>query len=146
MSGVGVLIGAAEFANIRNGIASRRWPRTAGKVRSEGVHAGTPAARDSIAVITYRYEVAGRKFQSQRLDFAGRGVGGEAADVLAHYEPGMRVDVYYDPANPARSVLIPGLALGNVIRATIALVALVLGGWVMQSDAAFAADWIRARF
>jgi hypothetical protein len=60
--------------------------------------------------LRYTYEVGGRKFTGtrDRFDFYDRGK--DEADVLVAAHPvGARVTIYFDPANPAESLLHPGL-------------------------------------
>lgn len=64
------------------------------------------------ARVVYDYEVAGRRYQSERVRF---GQGSDSSGHWAHatlkaFPPGATPPVYYDPADPARAVLQTGVA------------------------------------
>lgn len=57
-------------------------------------------------VLRYRYEVAGVVFIGFRVAFSGYGVSRAAmAQLIKPYPEGSTVTVFYDPADPASSVL-----------------------------------------
>lgn len=57
-------------------------------------------------VLRYRYEVAGSTFIGFRVAFSGYGVSRAAMEQLIKpYPKGSTVKVFYDPADPASSVL-----------------------------------------
>lgn len=57
-------------------------------------------------VVRYRYAVDGSTFIGFRVTFSGYGVSRSAmVQLIAPYPEGSTVTVYYDPANPASSVL-----------------------------------------
>ena len=68
-------------------------------------------------VIEYEYEVDGRQLRNDcyqyGYDFPG---GSDREDVCERMPAGSRVTVYYDPANPADSVLIKGLTGFDLLR------------------------------
>ena len=59
-------------------------------------------------VIVYEYVVAGQRYQNDRINFGG-GLStswpGPSQEVVGRYQVGNTVNVYFDPANPAESVL-----------------------------------------
>jgi hypothetical protein len=96
---------------------ARGWPTVTGSVLSTGLSESTNTTTDAngmmststsyVPVVEYLYEVNGQSFQNNRV-FPGRVLGfgrRAAARVIANYSPGMNTAVYYDPANPAESVL-----------------------------------------
>ena len=61
--------------------------------------------------IKYAYRINGSDFESSRISVSNRYHGDKewARDMIARIYPlGAPVAVYYDPADPARAVLIPG--------------------------------------
>jgi hypothetical protein len=82
---------------------------------------------DDSAVVGYEYQVRGVKHTSRRLDYAGRGAGWSARRVLTRYSEGDVVSVSYDPSEPARAVLEPGMSIGNVLRLLVGLAVLGIG-------------------
>ena len=96
---------------------SPQWPYVMGEMTVSraysqndfGEDVGTPSHRWQTEV-QYRYEVNGVALTGQRLRAFGRHhlTQEEAEAELAPFPAGKRVKVYYDPANPGTSVLIPG--------------------------------------
>ncbi len=97
--------------------ASPQWPWVEGEVleartraRNEtGDQAGTPT-HEWFTEVRYRYTVNGVDHTGNRLRAFGRQHFDEqqALAEIAPFKPGQRVRVYYDPAKPSSSVLIPG--------------------------------------
>ena len=85
--------------------ASASWPSAPGVVTASGRKKVAWRIQPSV---TYRYEVAGRSFDSSRVTFAELIPVAETEPVLFRYPPGRAVNVYYNPANPAQAILEPG--------------------------------------
>jgi len=92
--------------------ASRTWSVVEGKitVSKAGVsptHPNFHDAADTGAVIRYRYRVGDKDYEGDGAKVGGksRTMGLLAKALLKQYPEGRVVDVYYDPANPARSSL-----------------------------------------
>lgn len=83
------------------------------------------------AHVRYTYWVGGRVYTSERLSFqptwglAQRG----AIKLLAGITRGKTVDVYYDPDDPASSVLRPGASAANWWFVIVPIVAMLISGW-----------------
>lgn len=123
-----------ELQNLRFGMASRGWPSTTGQVVERGVDPGAEAIRaDSSLRLVYRYTVRGADYDSLRIDYIGR-YGGDSTKVgsgLLHYTLGQPVSVYYDPQDPARAVLEPGITRANWIRLVLGTALLAIGTALM---------------
>lgn len=93
-------------ANVPRGFASESWPTVNGqatKVRYE-------TSGDSIiAEITYTYNVDGVAYENDRIDFASMRESVEVTNLFKSRNVGSTVRVYYDPDDPATSVLVPGV-------------------------------------
>ncbi len=125
---VGIFISASYARDIYFGWRSKRWPRTPGTVIEWGMDAGARVGiQDNSAVVGYEYEVGGVRYMSRRLDYAGRGAGLGVSNVLGRYSEGEKVAVSYDPGEPARALLEPGIAVGNVLRLLCGLGILAFG-------------------
>jgi len=125
---VGITLSAGYARDIYFGWKSKRWPRTQGRVIEWGMDAGArPSYADNSAVVGYKYEVGGVRYTSRRLDYAGRGAGINVNRVLARYSEGESVGVSYDPSKPARALLEPGIAFGNVLRLMCGLAIIAFG-------------------
>ena len=125
---VGISLSAGYARDIYFGWKSKLWPRTQGRVIEWGMDVGAKiGTEDNSAVVGYEYEVGGVRYTSRRLDYAGRGAGYGVNMVLARYREGEVVGVSYDPGEPARALLEPGIALGNVLRLMCGLAIIALG-------------------
>ena len=94
--------------------ASTTWPSVEGQVVSASVeHAGHfHKGPDYYASVTYRYQVDGEVYTSNRYELI---TGGryyynrdDAAEEIRPYPVGASVQVFYDPSDPAQAVLSPG--------------------------------------
>ena len=119
----GIALGLEEIRNLRAGHACRSWPTVDGRILSGDVHLGTPiTSYDSAADIAYEYQVDGQSYQARRVDYGGRYSGrpGKITKGLLRFTPGSSITVYYDPSDPRRAVLQPGVAFGTYIRLSVA--------------------------
>jgi hypothetical protein len=107
-------------------LGSRSWPTTTGKViysaaqtettpwidNPRSIH-GTfrPPGKIHFGVVEYRYVVDGQAYVS-RVEVSGMG---ESRSVVSQFSRGSRVNVFYDPSDPKRSALIPGIDKNYVI-------------------------------
>jgi hypothetical protein len=125
---VGISLSAGYARDIYFGWQSRHWPRTQGRVIEWGMDVGAKVSYvDNSAVVGYEYEVGGVRYTSRRVDFSGRGAGMDVNRILRRYSEGASVGVSYDPGNPARALLEPGIALGNVVRLACGLAIVAFG-------------------
>jgi hypothetical protein len=90
-------------------------------------------------VVQYRYRVDGRDFLGERITSDSVRVLGARSDersrnrglvqrILARYPEGAAVRVYYDPDDPNRSVLEPGVTRGAQLKAALGSLLFVAGG------------------
>lgn len=106
-----LLVADRGLAFLRAWLA-RDWRRTTATVLTSAVHRD-PEARDGHVfwspVVTYAYEVDGVAYTGRRISLTGHGVrnsaGGAARQALGRLGEGERVQVWYDPDDPARSAL-----------------------------------------
>lgn len=78
-------------------------------------------------VLTYRYQVAGQNFTDDKIHFGAFNFAraSQAERYLQLHPPGSKIDVHYDPADPARSqVGPPGLSQADLVR--LAIVSMLL--------------------
>ncbi|MBA4146746.1 MAG: DUF3592 domain-containing protein [Verrucomicrobia bacterium] len=134
---------------------SRNYSNTVGVITHSGVTERDVAPPDSITVkigkeksvyavsVRYRYEVGGRVFEGERFRY--NSFPSSAADavwaksVVADYPIDSEVQVYYNPANAADSVISPGLAGRDVVLLMfmIPFNCMMFGLWVMS------VSWLR---
>jgi Protein of unknown function (DUF3592) len=119
----GIILGAVTSylgtGTIVDAWASTSWPLTGGTVVSCRV-ARNPDAPDVTytAHISYRYLVAGRQYKNTTVSFGAvvsSSSPAAAERIVARYPAGKAVQVAYDPADPGRAVLEPGLRLSSFV-------------------------------
>ncbi len=106
-----ILVGMADVSNYR-AKRSQRWPVTGGIVYQSDVEKHTQVDPEVLPstpfepVVQYRYTVDGRHYSGKRIFFGTVSTSLSAArEITSHYLPGMGIPVYYNPRNPAQSVL-----------------------------------------
>jgi hypothetical protein len=102
-----------------------RWPKTSGRIvksssesRSIVTHIEPGGRHDSsewrsrtntevrnFAAIVFDYSIGGRRHTGTRVGIRADPGNAGVAETLARYPVGKKVDVFYDPAQPSRSVL-----------------------------------------
>jgi hypothetical protein len=109
-AGAGLM--ALGVSRLRHGYRSRSWPTVPGVIRASEIRLGrtSGAERPSMDVhIEYEYTVGGERLVSDRAGFGSPlRVKGMRA-MVDRYPAGARVSVAYDPADPRRAVLEPGI-------------------------------------
>lgn len=121
--GAAMILVALRLSSL--GREARGYSRTRGRVVVSSVdevpaivEQGGPRFR---ALIRYTYDVRGRSHESDRIAF-GASVGSEvsesdAREWVERYPAGSDVDVWFDPGDPSRAVLVRGIARGQVLAA-----------------------------
>jgi hypothetical protein len=119
---VGVAITAIGVHRLRIARASADWPSVTGTILTSEVESrhrsadatGTRLERgyEYLPRVKYQYRVDGAVHRSTRITFDDlRFDSAIAAQAVAdRYAPGSEVPVHYDPAQPDRAILEPGLA------------------------------------
>jgi hypothetical protein len=104
---LGLLIAAGGGWFARLGIQSHDWPSVDGRVLESNVF---ERRNDSAAALVfgYTYHAGGTDHTSDHVGY-GRDLTGSFVE---SHPAGAPVRVYYDPAEPARSVLVPGAGAG----------------------------------
>lgn len=87
-------------------LAARRWPAVEATVIFSDIVERTGKTHDWCVRVGYRYSVdGGRQGGAKRWACSASRAGAEAK--LAQMQPGQRIEAYYNPAHPERSVLEP---------------------------------------
>lgn len=107
--GIGLLIGGG--ISYRRGTATQSWPTTNGVITSSQIY----ESHDDEGGVsyglnaTYDYTVDDRRYAGDRIKFVDYTSSRRyALDLQEKYARGTEVTVYYDPADPASSILEPG--------------------------------------
>lgn len=116
MTGLGFAVQGLSIA--RRGAATWKWPTVRGRVSMSELEEGPPSGRIMPVAryrptITYSYLVNGREWSAHCV-FVGDDAYTSTHVARARvrkYAPGTAVEVRYDPADPSRAVLEPGVSL-----------------------------------
>lgn len=133
VGGVFVLIGLGVagwgVVLLREAQASSGWPSVTGRVTDVRVESNTRKGKTRYKpLVRYEYEVDGRVLAGQRVripDMSATYSSRVAAERV--YALGAEVPVWYDPANPERAVLQPGVGWQNLLVPAIGAVVGLLG-------------------
>ena len=110
--------------------AAQDWAVTPCTIVSSevGVHHGDDSITYSID-LTYKYEVRGKSYQSDRYHFVGGSSSGRAAKqaIVTRYPVGAKTTCYVDPDDPSEAVIERGL-VGEMWFGLIPLVFVAIGG------------------
>jgi uncharacterized protein DUF3592 len=120
-------------SNFYFSIVSQHWPRATARVLSSGVYAsGAGAGATFTPQVKYEFETAGKSYESTNIRYLLRTSynAASAAEVQSSYPVGREVSVAYDPQDPSRSVLEPGVPQGMWTQALIPLFFFGLCGYI----------------
>ena len=111
---------------------AQRWPWAKGEVISVDV-VSVPSWNEDGWIeprVKYRFEVGGTIYVGGRVAWDGRGgsTPKEARAAARPYRTGDSVRVYFDPADPRKSMLLPNATSGQWVEVGLGLL-LVAGGW-----------------
>ena len=135
---LGAWVVAMLVRSLRLGRASLQWPHTQGTVTNSLVKrelSGPGGGYSYVPLITYTYEVDGAAYEGNTFTYRGINAKKKIATKIVEGLPkGQLVDVYYDPSEPSRAVLLPGAStssyvIGFAIAVFIAVVGLLLVLW-----------------
>jgi len=139
----------AGLGNTWYGWVSQDWPVAEGRVLSARVEEmrSTPDDSDRAAnegpprtiiryrpIVEYQWQVGSGLFERDRRNFSAAVAYEETREaaeaIIAPYEVGQRVAVYYDPDQPSRGILEPGahwggLGVSTIVAAILAVFAAV---------------------
>jgi hypothetical protein len=142
--GVALTVGALVLALGIGGelpyLGSRAWPTTRGVVTYSAAQTETTPWYDfprsvhgtfrrpgkvQFGVVEYEYMVDGQVYAS-RVEVSGAA---ESRTLTDRFRRGGTVTVFYDPANPGRSALIPGIDTNSVaMQSVMAVTLFIMGG------------------
>lgn len=111
--------------------ASTSWPTADGKVlRSEVRTQRTGNTSSHEPLVIYQYQVEGKSYRRDRPTISRQPskTTAPAEEVVARYPVGTQVTVYYDAADPATSVLEPGVTLRTAALLLAGMAFLGFGG------------------
>jgi hypothetical protein len=115
-------------------IASSQWPTTAVRVTASTVNTGASNMGQWWQPdVTYEYQVDGSDYRSQGIRFIMPPFYSPdgAREIQADYPQGAQVRAFYNPRNPAQSVLEPGVPPGMWIRLILPVFFWSLIGYIL---------------
>lgn len=101
---LGLATAAGEYRDIRRGLASESWPVTRGVV----LHARYSRRMKRFE---YAYAIGDRSFASTRVGYSISPFHQE----YRRHDVGDTIQVYYDPSDPAESLVRPGVSAAGII-------------------------------
>jgi hypothetical protein len=106
-------------AGVIGQLRALRYVTAEGRVEQSAVKQEDSGDSTSYSVeIRYQYEVAGRRYHSDRFRYGDPPTSGEwAHEIVAARPAGVRVAVYYNPQDPADAVLLRGIDSGDLFMA-----------------------------
>ena len=142
MVGLGSYLVVQARMNMAKATASETWQATDGRILKSDIQVRglTRRKRRATVTISFQYNVGEQSYTGNKLSFEKQdSFQPEAAEeLLRPYPSGATCTVYYDPDNPADSVLIKGTRGSNIIN-------LLTGVFFAIAGLATAADcWIGA--
>lgn len=104
---------------------TRLWPRVEGVIEEAKISSDV---NDLLPKITFSYTVADHPYRAE-VQFPADVTPSQqyANQYIEKYPQGHRVQVYYDPENPQRATLEPGMAQGDWLVFAIGLGMLIFG-------------------
>lgn len=113
------------------------WPSADGTVISGEVAVvhSTKGASKSKPIIRYSYSVDGQEYESDRYSSTvARGSSFWAKEVVDQHPAGSAIKVYYNPENPAKSLLDRGFQKDDLVMTFLSLGILAMLGYVLKGQ------------
>lgn len=125
IGGAGLALLAALWPTLRRTWRTRRWRSAAATILHSWLEdgGGDPRNRRAKVCARYRYTTGGTTFVGERLAFTSS-IHRSAISAERHLKqltPGKRIEVWYDPANPADAVIERAVSRTHYVVAAIAL-------------------------
>ena len=133
---LGAVMTAVTATTVWLGFCSRGWTKTAGtidKVRIDDNPGTLRSGATYAVVVEYHFEVDGQIYRSDRTDYDLGDRYEESFDAVQaskEYLVGGKIDIYFDPADPRRSVRRIGIGARSLRLLVIGLIFLALGAYL----------------
>jgi len=128
--GFALVLGGFGVHKFKLGKASASWPSVAGTVTYSHAESRRGSSKtEYLPAVKYSYTVAGKSYLGGRISSSEvyKKNLASANGVLRNYPVGRRVTVYYDPADPSSSLLVPGVPRNLYLLLGGAVLCLLLG-------------------
>jgi hypothetical protein len=132
---IGAAFVIAAISDLVQGLASKRWPSTSGKVSRARMNEHIDRDGNTYSPhIEYAYRVGTETYRGQRVFFGDRyssGLRFMAQRVVNRYRPGSAVRVHYSPAQPDKSVLEAGPHWLSILASLVISALSALLAWTL---------------
>lgn len=119
------------FPPLKYGYESKSWPKTTGTITLSEVESWMKEGNSQYSVrINYSYSVDGKKYNSSKVNTGGSYSGSsmsKAKEIVAKFNEGKTVDVFYDPEIPDSAALNPGIQGKDIAVASFSLLFFFVG-------------------
>lgn len=128
--GIIALAAAVKMAEAKR---AAKWTRANGRIlRSELVTEERQEKLVKVPLVEYEFSVGFHKYRGKRVSLAEVIAGPDAVGTVARYPVGASVPVYYDPADPNKSVIdrdLPSFFAGVWIFVAVLTAVILAAGW-----------------
>ena len=127
------IIAMAAAVKMAEAQRAAKWTRANGRiVRSELVTEERQEKLVKVPLVEYEFTVGFHRYRGKRVSLAEVIAGPDAVGTVARYPVGASVPVYYDPADPNKSVVdrdLPSFFRGVWVFVGVLTAAILAGGW-----------------
>jgi len=135
--GVGLTLIVFGVRELLEGLRTRAWPRAPGAITVSRLEEG-PRDRWFIrqyrSVLSYAFDAGGKTWTGHRITVDSNGHDlsylGSARARIDRYPVGAQVDVYFDPSDPSKTVLEPGVPSQLVFALLFGVCFASVGAWL----------------
>ncbi|MEO8034904.1 MAG: DUF3592 domain-containing protein [Acidobacteriota bacterium] len=134
--GLGGWLLTAGVLALDGALRSRRWPATEGVVLVSDLHRESDEGTSYRAEIAYQYRVDEHEFIGNRPRFANwmkSSLSAPALRLLREFRKGSNVTVFYDPHDPAKSVLVRGVNGAVILAVTFGVIVVAFGAYALHA-------------
>jgi len=137
---IAVLVGVFQFCwCVRDSVAAivaTRWPTTVGTVSTSEVFEDRRGRGGGyLPKVSYTFTIDGRALSGNRFYFSeARGTLSQAQRAIRAYPVGALVKVYFNRADPAESLLSPGLWWYSYVWLGLSLLGIVVGAKLLRAS------------
>lgn len=111
-------------AQIQSGLASLDWLEADAVVTKSGFHSGGPRSSAPPAIeMEYEFQIGETLYLGTRVGFGPI----TESNNFARPKVGEKIQIRYEPDNPAQSVIVPGISKSTKMLAAIGVILTILG-------------------